>query len=194
VPTPKGPGFIRLVAAGEAGLLLLAWALGRWLGISPFHEIRPSLGAFLWGVAATVPLGFGLAWMLTTRWSPIRRLVALVTEQIGPILSGCSVAELALLAVGAGVSEEVLFRGVVQTGLARAVPVWLALTTASVAFGLVHFASRAYAVVAGVMGVYLGSLFLLQGSLLAPIVTHSLYDLVALLYVARRPALWHPRR
>jgi CAAX protease family protein len=173
---------------------LLAWALGRWLGISPLQEIRPSLGAFLWGMAATVPLGLGLAWMLSTRWSPIRRLVALVTEQIGPILAGCSVAELALLAVGAGVSEEILFRGVVQTGLARAVPAWLALVTASVAFGLVHFASRAYAAVAGVMGVYLGSLFLLQGSLLAPIVTHSLYDLVALLYVARRPASWNSGR
>ena len=64
---------------------------------------------------------------------------------------------------------------------------WLALIAAGTAFGLVHFASRAYAAVAGVMGVYLGALFLLQGSLLAPIVTHTLYDFVALLYVARRP-------
>jgi membrane protease YdiL (CAAX protease family) len=127
--------------------------------------------------------------MLTTKWSPIRRLVALVTEQIGPLLAGCSVAELALLAVGAGVSEEVLFRGVVQTGLARAAPAWLALLTASVAFGLVHCASRAYAAVAGVMGVYLGWLFLAQGSLLAPIVTHTLYDLMALVYLARRSAI-----
>lgn len=126
--------------------------------------------------------------MLTTGWSPIRRLVALVTEQIGPALAGCSVAELALLALAAGVSEEVLFRGVIQTGLAGVLPAWLALIAASAAFGLVHFASRAYAAVAGVMGVYLGTLFLLQGSLLAPIVTHTLYDLVALLYVARRPA------
>jgi CAAX protease family protein len=123
--------------------------------------------------------------MLTTGWSPIRRLVTLVTEQIGPALAGCSVAELALLALAAGGSEEVLFRGVIQTGLGRAVPAWLALIVASAAFGLVHFASRAYAVVAGVIGIYLGALFLVQGSLLAPIITHALYDFVALLYVAR---------
>jgi membrane protease YdiL (CAAX protease family) len=183
---PKGSGFIRLALAGEAGLFLLAWALGRGLGISPLTEIQPSLGAFLWGVIATVPLGLGLAWMLTTSWSPIRRLVALVTEQIGPALAGCSAVELALLAVAAGVSEEVLFRGVVQIGLVRAVPAWLALIMASTAFGLVHFASRAYAAVAGVIGIYLGTLLLVQGSLLAPIVTHALYDFVALLYVARR--------
>jgi membrane protease YdiL (CAAX protease family) len=126
--------------------------------------------------------------MLSTGWSPIRRLVALVTEQIGPALAGCSVAELALLAAAAGVSEEVLFRGVLQTGLARAVPAWLALVVAGAAFGLVHFASRAYAVVAGVIGVYLGALFLVQGSLLTPIVTHALYDFAALLYLTRPAA------
>jgi membrane protease YdiL (CAAX protease family) len=126
--------------------------------------------------------------MLTTSLSPIRRLVALVTEQIGPTIAGCSVGELALLALAAGVSEEILFRGVVQTGLARGVPAWVALIATSVMFGLVHFASRAYAAVAGIMGLYLGTLFLLQGSLLAPIVTHTVYDLVALVYVARRPA------
>jgi membrane protease YdiL (CAAX protease family) len=36
------------------------------------------------------------------------------------------------------------------------------------------------------MGLYLGGLFLVQGSLLAPIVTHALYDLVALLLVVQR--------
>lgn len=166
--------------------MLLAWALGQWLGISPLEGLHPSFAGFLWGALATVPLVLGLAWMLGTSWPPIRRLAALVIEQIGPALARCSVAELALLAVTAGVSEEVLFRGVVQTGLARAVPVWLALVLTSAGFGLVHFASRAYAVVAGVMGLYLGALLLLQGSLLAPIVSHSLYDFVALLYVARR--------
>jgi membrane protease YdiL (CAAX protease family) len=36
------------------------------------------------------------------------------------------------------------------------------------------------------MGLYLGGLFLVQGSLLAPVVTHALYDLVALLLVVQR--------
>lgn len=162
--------------------------MARWVGISPLEEIRPSITAFLWGVGAMLPLGLGLAWMLTTNWAPMRGLVALVTEQIGPSIAGYSMAQLALLALAAGVSEEILFRGVVQTALAQVVPAGLALIAASVGFGLVHFASRVYAAVAGIIGVYLGALFLLQGSLLAPIVTHALYDLVALLCVARRAA------
>lgn len=124
--------------------------------------------------------------MLNARSGPVQRLVAFVVEQLGPLLARLSPVELALLAAVAGISEEILFRGVVQVALARALPEWGALLTASGLFGLVHFASPAYAILAGIMGLYLGALFLAQGNLLAPIVTHALYDFVALIYVARR--------
>jgi membrane protease YdiL (CAAX protease family) len=124
--------------------------------------------------------------MLRARSGPAHRLVALVIEQLGALLAERSNVELALLAVVAGISEEVLFRGVVQVGLTRVLPVAGALLATSALFGLVHFASRAYALLAGVMGLYLGALFLLQGTLLAPVITHALYDFVALVYVARR--------
>lgn len=192
VPISSGPGstdsrFVRLITAGEAGLLLLAWALARWLDLSPMEQLRPSLVSVGWGIAATGPLLIGLSWALGTSWGPARRLVALVAGQLRPLLLGCSTAQLGLLAALAGISEEVLFRGVVQVGLSRAVPELQALLFTSVLFGLVHFASRTYAVLAGVMGLYLGALFLLQETLLAPIVTHSLYDFVALIYLVRGP-------
>lgn len=183
---PKVSSFLGLALSGEAGLLLLAWALSRWLDISPLQQIQPSFAALGWGVAATLPLLLGLAWMLSARGGPAQRLVSLVVEQLGALLARRSAVELALLAAVAGISEEVLFRGVVQVGLAKMLPEWWALLAASVLFGLVHFASRTYAVLAGIMGLYLGALFLAQGSLLAPIVTHALYDFVALVYVARR--------
>jgi hypothetical protein len=115
----------------------------------------------------------------------VRRLVALVVEQLGPLLAPRSPVELALLAALAGLAEEVLFRGVVQAGLARVLPEGAALLAASAAFGLAHFITPTYALLAGLAGLYLGGLFLLQGSLLAPIVAHAIYDAVALNYVAR---------
>jgi CAAX protease family protein len=124
--------------------------------------------------------------MLSSGWRPIRSLVQLVVEQLGPLLARCSVLELAALAAMAGISEEVLFRGTIQVALAQRLEDGGALLVTSAAFGLVHCASRAYAVVAAVMGLYLGALFLLQGNLLAPVLTHALYDFVALLGVARR--------
>jgi membrane protease YdiL (CAAX protease family) len=178
--------FFRLAVTGEAGLLLLAWGLGRWLDVSPLGALAPVGSGVLWGLAAAIPLLIALYWMLRTPIASIRRLVALVDDQIGPVLVPLSVFELGVLALVAGLSEEILFRGVLQVGLGRWLPPAAALIATSVCFGLVHFASRTYAVVAGVMGCYLGTLFLLADSLVAPVVSHGLYDFAALVLVARR--------
>lgn len=164
---------------------MLAWALGRWLRISPLEQLHPTPGAFGLGIVAAVPLLLGLHWALTTNLTSVRRLVALVVKQLGPLLARRSPMELALLAALAGLAEEILFRGVVQVGLARILPEAGALLVASVAFGLAHFITPAYAVLAGLAGLYLGGLFMLQGSLTAPIVAHAVYDVVALNYVAQ---------
>lgn len=164
---------------------MLAWALARWLEVEPLERVHLTLETLAIGLAATLPMLLALAWILGTDWPPARRLVTLVAEQLGPLLSRRSTLELALLAVLAGVAEEVLFRGVLQTWLARSLSDGGGLLVASAIFGLAHFASPAYAVLAGVVGLYLGGLFLLQGNLLAPIVAHAAYDFVALTYLAR---------
>jgi hypothetical protein len=102
------------------------------------------------------------------------------------VLASRSAAELALIATLAGLAEETLFRGVVQVGLTRVLPAAGALMVASAAFGLAHFVTRTYAVLAAIAGLYLGALYLLQGNLLVPIVAHALYDFVALMYLVRR--------
>jgi membrane protease YdiL (CAAX protease family) len=127
-----------------------------------------------------------LTWILQRPAGSLRRLVEFVVGELGPLLARRSHAELALLAALAGLGEELLFRGVVQSGLARIIPAPLDLLAASSLFGLAHFATATYAIVAAVMGLYLGIMFLVQGTLFAPIVTHALYDFVALLLVVRR--------
>jgi CAAX protease family protein len=163
-----------------------AWGVGRWIGIDPLQHLDFAIGAVALGVLATLPMLLGLWWTLTTSWRPLRNLVDLVVGQLGPALERRSAFQLALLALLAGVGEEVLFRGVLQAGLAREFSNGWALALASATFGLAHFASPAYAVLAGMVGLYLGGWFLLQGNLLVPIVAHSLYDFVALAYLVRR--------
>ena len=167
------------------GLLLVAWGAGRWFGILPLDQLHTTPFTIGVGIVAAVPLLLGLRWTLTTGTNSVRRLVALVVEQLGPLLAPRSPLELVLLAALAGFAEEILFRGVLQAGLARAMPESVALVVASVAFGLAHFITPTYAVLAGLAGLYLGGLFLLQGSLTAPIVAHAVYDIVALNYVVR---------
>lgn len=132
------------------------------------------------------PLLLGLRWTLSTSSRSVRRLVELVQDQLGPLLASRSSAELALLATLAGAAEETLFRGVMQAGLARSLPEGLALVLASAAFGLAHFVTKTYALLAGLAGMYLGALYWLQGNLLVPIAAHALYDFIALTYLVRR--------
>jgi len=180
--------FLRLALGGEAGLLLLAWGLSRWLQVTPFSSLHPDLDGLIWGLTGTLPLLLALLWILRSRLGPVRRLVGLVLEQLGPMLAGQPLTGLAALAAVAGISEEVLFRGVIQPGLTRWLPAGTALLVTSLLFGLVHFASRTYVIFAALMGLYLGALFQLVGNLFPPIVAHATYDFVALVWVARRHA------
>jgi membrane protease YdiL (CAAX protease family) len=163
--------------------------VGWWLDAPPFDRFHWSLGGLAWGALATAPLLLALRWGLRTDWPPAKTLVAMVTEKLAPLFHGASVPELAVLAMLAGVGEEALFRGVLQDALAGWLPTWIALALAGIVFGVAHWVSTAYAVIAGVVGLYLGSLYLLTQNLLAPIATHALYDFVALIVLARlKPA------
>jgi CAAX protease family protein len=89
----------------------------------------------------------------------------------------------------ASVCEEVFFRSVFQGGLARHIGTIPALVVASVIFGCFHWVTKTYAVIATLIGAYLGVLWLTAGNLLAPITTHAVYDFAALVYFlsAHRP-------
>jgi uncharacterized protein len=106
--------------------------------------------------------------------------VRLVETRLVPWLAGASGGELLLLAACAGVGEEALFRGVIQAALLDRLPAWVALALTALLFGAAHALSAAYAVLATLMGLYLGGLQLAGDNLLVPILTHGLYDLVAL--------------
>jgi len=62
------------------------------------------------------------------------------------------------------------------------------LAIASIVFGLAHPMSVTYAVLAGAIGVYWGWLLMASENLLVPIVTHTAYDFVAIVYLTRREA------
>ena len=127
---------------------------------------------------------------------------------LAPLFRHCHVVELAAIALLAGVGEEMLFRGVLQPALAHwatgfvsrwAGPLdaavaanWLAAVVVAVAFGMAHAVNLSYAVLAGVIGLYLGWLWMASGGdLTLPVGAHAIYDFLALVYVARirRPRL-----
>jgi uncharacterized protein len=159
--------------------------LGAWLGIPPLASVEWNWRGLATGVGATAPLLLGLWWCRRTAYPPMVRLVDLVEQRIAPLFAGRGPGELVLIAALAGLGEELLFRGVLQPALAGHIPAWLAAAVVGAGFGLVHWITPTYALLAGLVGTYLGLLALVAENLLVPIVAHALYDLVALSLLTR---------
>jgi membrane protease YdiL (CAAX protease family) len=194
-PEPDGVnrrrGWLVFLAASlfEGGLAVLAWALGWLLDQAPWQGLRWDWRDSLLGLAASLPLM--LLFWLCLRWQipPLIRIRKVVDELIRPLFADCTVAELAVLSLLAGFGEELLFRGVLQEAMSGWCGPWLALAAVSLVFGLVHAITPTYAVLATLMGVFLGGLWLASGNLLVPIVAHAVYDFAALVDIVKRPPI-----
>lgn len=189
--------FIMTAFSFEAALGVVALTAGWLIGVDPLSTIpiaedsvNGHLLAILWGVAATVPLLIGL---LLIHRLPLRSFAEIrrfVDERVVPLFQPLSLFELGAIAFAAGFGEELLFRGLLQAGIAEwaegPIGMVLAVAVASLLFGVCHWLTPTYAVLATFAGVYFGVLFLLTGNLLAPLVAHALYDFLALVYLVRR--------
>ena len=188
---PPLPGnIVPMAAAFEASLAVVAVALGWLLGTRPLDTLTWEPAALAWGLAATLPLFVVLWLMVRFPVGPLGNLVKIVDELIVTMFDRATLLDMAMISLMAGIGEEFLFRGVVQAGLVRLTgSQWIGLIGAGVLFGLIHSITRTYAVVAAVVGVYLGWLWMATGNLLSPVVAHAVYDFGALWYLRRTAGL-----
>jgi membrane protease YdiL (CAAX protease family) len=180
------PRKLLLVAfATQSALIAVSWWSARALNMPP--QWGDPLRDVPLGLVAAVTLGAANHYLLTRapdNWL-VRGVRAVYHDTIVPLFG--SLGPLSGIAIGAaaGIGEEWLFRGIVQplTGLAAA----------SVLFGLAHVASirmLPFGVWASGMGLVMGTLALITGGLLAPIVAHGVYDMLALEYIRRTSSRW----
>lgn len=184
-----------LVIAFEGALGVVAWGVAWILGHDlplgfggTSSELRPLAAAGV-GILAIGPLGLGLLLIERLQLASLQGLERQVRRLVRRLFCGFGVAELLIVASVAGLGEELLFRGLLQDGLRQwlggpAGP-WLALAIASLAFGVCHWLSTTYAVLACLAGLYFGLLLIGTGNLIAPVVAHAGYDLAALIYLLR---------
>jgi membrane protease YdiL (CAAX protease family) len=182
-----------VVFAGIVLTIAVAVALALFAGLS-----LPSMLIFRWsdallGTAATTPLFALLAWFMTSRRHAIAAFRESQIEFLSELGFRFTPPRVVLMALGAGFSEELLFRGVLQGWIAMHAPIWVAILAPNILFGLLHARTTLYAIVAGLVGVYFGVLYWASGSLWAPIIAHALYDLVALEIARRLLAARQPR-
>jgi len=172
---------VRLELLASALLLGVAFAWSALRGLDLVGAIRPALVPTAIGAGAGLALAATLP-LVTAPWATrvlvlrgLRRSWDALQSTLGP---GLGVREVLVLALCSAVSEEALFRGVLQREFG--------LATASVCFGLLHPLGLAYVVWAATVGAGLGALFMATGSLCAPMAAHAVYNLLALAYLRRR--------
>lgn len=180
----------------ELSLMGLAFVLA-WFG---FYDRREPLTldwlqekwstGLLWGIVATIPLAIAILSAERINWRSLQNFLSDVKLQIAPLFQVMPTWQLGLLSIAAGLCEEMLFRWVLQGGLASILGGNLGnavgLGIGALVFGVGHYLSTAYAVFATVMGLYLGIAMIVSETWLVPAVCHALYDLFVLLYLTGR--------
>ena len=181
-------GFAMAVVV-EGALALAAVVLAAVFHVSLREQIAPLGPEFGWavvrGLAATVPMLAVFGWLVTSRRPALRQLREQVEWMVREMFPDSSALQFAMVALLAGVGEELLFRGAIQNVIAYWTPPLVALAITSFLFGIAHALSRLYFFFALTVGFFLGWLALAFNDLIAPIVAHGLYDFVALMYLSR---------
>jgi hypothetical protein len=190
-------------ALTELGLgvvaIVLGWAVGTNVreDIPHWSDVAGLLRAGFWGGLVGVGLVVAMQGLSQLPLPSLERLNQVMDRRYAAILTPLTAPEMLVLALTAGIGEELLFRGWLQNWLIRiaetstaGLPEWgcacFGWMVSSVAFGLAHPISRTYVLLAALIGLVLGALYLLTGSLLSSILAHAVYDAILLLMWRRR--------
>jgi membrane protease YdiL (CAAX protease family) len=191
----------RIALVFECALGLGALGIGWLVGQSPLVGVtfasdeasRQQVMAVGWGLVATGPLLVALWWCERFSSGPLHELSDMTNSVVTRMFGGATAGQMLAVAIAAGWGEELLFRGLVQGGIARLMGDWpgqvAAIAIASVLFGLCHWLNRTYAILAMLAGAYFGVLLVLTGNILAPITAHAAYDFLALVYLLHPDSL-----
>ena len=165
------------------GSLIIVAAILAWIFRVPLlADFQWDWTATLLGLSSTLPMLAFFAWLLQSDYPAFVEVRDFLDTFVIQVFGKWSVLQLAALSLMAGIGEEILFRGVLQPGISQLTSPLIGILIASFAFALCHALTKAYFISTFVIGIYLIVVWQAADNLLAPIVTHAVYDFFALLY------------
>ncbi len=173
--------FFRTACYFEAFFIVVAVVLGWMTDINPFANLYFSEMAVFYGLVGTFPLI--LLFLMTERlpFESFKVIKKILLETLGASLQKYHWTDLLVLAAITGISEEILFRGVLQPWLEQSLGMGMGLMVSSLVFGLLHAITPLYGLLATLISYYIG-LSLDVGevrNLFTPILIHTFYDFFA---------------
>ena len=179
--------FFKSACYFEASLILVAVFLGWVANIDPFEHLYFSETAIAYGVIGTLPLFLMFLSLEKLQGESVVKIRKLLLNTLGPGLHSYHWSDLLILAAIAGIAEELLFRGVIQPWIENSWGITTGLIASNIVFGLVHAVTPLYAVLAALVGIYLGLSLDYSGdrNLLIPVIIHGFYDFLAFVALMR---------
>ncbi|MBC8412383.1 CPBP family intramembrane metalloprotease [bacterium] len=165
-----------LALATEGGMAVCALVLAAFFQIDLQWSSGNPILDIISGVLSAVPPFLIFLFVISKpggKYGVCNSLRKTLLEDCRPLFSQLSVLDILFISLLAGLGEELLFRGILQYKLG--------LIIASIAFGLVHFISPAYILIAALIGVYIGLIYEYSQNLMTPVVMHFIYDFAALI-------------
>lgn len=178
-------GKAALAISGSLIFVALAYVVAAATGVSPHETLSVKGTAIGLGLAGVIPM---LIVLLSLELIKHPRMIAFRDHQIrffATIGFRFTPLRIVLMSLGAGIGEELLFRGALQAWLDDSLPLAVAIALPSIVFGLLHNNNLIYMLIAGAIGAYLGVLFAVSGNILVPIIAHTVYDVFAFAYTNR---------
>ena len=162
-----------------AGVVLALWRIGR-VPAKSLGLIAPR--SWPLSVAACLAIVGALAWSSLRLRPKAEKVRKRLQDSIGALLPNSRQERSwwAAVSVGAGVSEELVFRGFLLYYVSTYLPrlnTWEGVLLTSLVFGLAHiYQGWQGAVSVGVLGLVFAGFYWMTGSLLLPIVIHAAVD------------------
>lgn len=179
--------FLLLITALlEGGLLLVSIVLLNYSTVDLWSAVSFSWNATLAALLFSTPMFVGLFVITKSKWSPFCNINKEINEKVLPLFKNCKLLDLALIAIFAGVGEELFFRGWLQSVLINKFSVWSGILIVSLLFGIAHYISTSYATYAFLTGIYFGIIFHVSMNLYIVVLIHAVYDFIALVYLVRK--------
>lgn len=167
-----------------AGAVLISTANVSWSGWSA----QPWWDVLLGIVAALVT--YGLMYLVYLYGGRFSARLLVDVQKIVQHFVGYSWLKITCVALLAGVGEELLFRIALQGWLSsQGLPLWLAIVAPALVFGLLHFISWPYFILATFIGLVFGVAYHLSNSAALVMIWHAVYDLIALGVMIKYPQL-----
>ena len=171
-----------LASIGFQAVLFTSFGVALWVLAGRSY---PDFVTFAWSEAANgVLLAFALiassAMMAKAFPRYAEWVIRAQARTYGFLKNRISFSAIVFISICAGVGEEALFRGGLQTLLGEYTPLPLALIVSAAAFALIHFAQPAISALLFVIGCLFGWIYWQTGSLLTVMVGHTVYDVYAI--------------